>query len=53
MMLVGRRLAEPGCDLDVVLGRLRDHDRLPLERRLPDERLADLEAVRDRPCARL
>ena len=43
-----RRLAEPGGDLDVVLGRLRDHDRLPLERRLADDRLAELEAVRDR-----
>ena len=42
------RLAEAGCDLDVVLGSLRDHDRLPLERGLPDQRLADLEAVRDR-----
>ena len=42
------RLAETGRDLDVVLGRLRDHDRLPLECGLADQRLADLEAVRDR-----
>ena len=43
-----RGLAEARGDLDVVLGRLRDQDRLLLERRLPDERLADLEAVRER-----
>ena len=42
-----RRLAEAGRDLDVVRRRLRDQDRLALERRLPDQRLADLEAVRD------
>ena len=43
-----RGLAETRRDLDVVLGRLRDHDRLPLQRGLADQRLADLEAVRDR-----
>ena len=43
-----RRLAETRGDLDVVVGRLRDHDRLLLQRGLADDRLADLEAVRDR-----
>ena len=42
-----RRLAEAGGDLHVVLRRLADQDRLPLERRLADERLAELVAVRD------
>jgi hypothetical protein len=44
-MLRGERLAEARRDLDVVVGRLGDRDRLGLERRLADERLADLEAV--------
>ena len=43
-----RRLAEAARDLDVVGRRLGDEDRLGLERRLADERLADLEAVRQR-----
>ena len=41
-----RRLAEAGGDLHVVLRRLADQDRLLLERRLADERLAELVAVR-------
>jgi hypothetical protein len=44
-MLRGDGLAEARRDLDVVVGRLGDRDRLGLERRLADERLADLEAV--------
>ena len=47
-MLVGSASPRPERDLDVVVGRLGDHDRLPLERGLADDRLADLEAVRDR-----
>ena len=46
--VVRRGLAEAGRDADVVLRRLGDQDRLLLERRLADEPLADLEAVRDR-----
>jgi len=42
-----RRVAEAGRDLDVVRGRLGQEDRLLLERRLADERLARLELVRD------
>ena len=42
-----RRLAEPRRDLDVVVGNVRQQDRLLLERRLPDEALAEVEAVAD------
>ena len=45
--VVRRGLAEPGRDPDVVLGRLGQQDRRLLERRLPDEPLAELERVRD------
>ena len=47
MMFDRLRLAEAGRDLDVVVGRVGDQDRLLLERRLADEALARLEAVRD------
>jgi len=42
-----RRLAEPGGDRDVVLRRLRDEDRFPFERGLPDDALAEAVDVGD------
>ena len=48
MMLRGAASPSAGRDLDVVVGRLGEQDRLLLERRLADERLAELEPVRDR-----
>ncbi len=47
MMFFGCGVAEARGDLDVVRRRVGDEDALALERRLADERLAELEAVGD------
>ena len=45
MMFSGFDFAEAGVDLHVVVGRVGDEDALLLERRLADQRLADVELL--------